>query len=335
MPHAPDTRTCAEPNKDLIMSLTASDASLDLAPTLDELRAARTSWRLDAIGGHNVARFPSRDETVRVIDDLVAALFPGRLGAFAGPESMEDAFVETHLRRALSGLQRQIENEFDYWQGEALLAFDVSQAAMIVGLFAAELGPIRELVDDDVRAAFLGDPAARSADEILICYPGIVAILYHRIAHALYGLGAPIVARIISELANNRTGIDIHPGATIGRSFFIDHGTGVVIGETAIVGDRVQIYQHVTLGARSPLGVTDVSARERLARHPIVEDDVVIYAGATILGRVTIGRGATIGGNVWLLDDLPAGSVVAQPTATILAGDAAGHLHEALRGRSG
>ncbi len=316
------------------MPLTAPDASLDLASTLEELRAARTAWRQDVVGRHNVSRFPSRDEVARGVDDLIAALFPGRLGAFAGSETMEDAFVETRLRRALAGLQRQIESEFDYWQGEAILSFDVSQAAMIVGLFAAELGPIRELVDADVRAAFLGDPAARSADEILICYPGIVAILYHRVAHALYSLGAPIVARIISELANTRTGIDIHPGATIGRSFFIDHGTGVVIGETAIIGDRVQMYQHVTLGARSPLGVTDVTARERMARHPIVEDDVVIYAGATILGRVTIGRGATIGGNVWLLEDVPAGSVVAQPTAVILAGDAAGQLHETLRGRS-
>ncbi|WP_380787745.1 serine O-acetyltransferase EpsC [Sphingomonas sp. R86521] len=316
------------------MSLTAPDAPRDLASTLEELRAARTAWRQDVVGRHNVSRFPSQDEVARGVEDLIAALFPGRLGAFAGPETMEDAFVEERLRRALAGLQRQIESEFDYWQGEALLSFDVSQAAMIVGLFAAELGPIRELVDADVRAAFLGDPAARSADEILICYPGIVAILYHRIAHALYSLGAPIVARIISELANNRTGIDIHPGASIGRSFFVDHGTGVVIGETAIIGDRVQIYQHVTLGARSPLGVTDVSARERMARHPIVEDDVVIYAGATILGRVTIGRGATIGGNVWLLEDVPPGSVVAQPTAVILAGDAAGQLHETLRGRS-
>ena len=144
----------------------------------------------------------------------------------------------------------------------------------------------------------------------------------------------PIVARIVSELANTRTGIDIHPGATIGRGVFIDHGTGVVIGETAIIGDRVQIYQHVTLGARSPLGVTDMSVRERLARHPIVEDDVVIYAGATILGRVTIGHGTTIGGNVWLLEDVPPGSVVAQPTALILQSDAATRLHETLRGRS-
>lgn len=308
--------------------------TLDLSTTIDELRTARTAWRSEADGRHSVDRFPSLTETGQAVEDLVAALFPGRLGMFAGPVEREDAFVAARLRQGLARLQRQVESEFAYWQEEAVMSFDVSHASMIIGLFSAELGPIRELVDDDVRAAFLGDPAARSADEILICYPGVIAILYHRIAHALYGLGAPIVARIISELANNRTGIDIHPGATIGRRFFIDHGTGVVIGETAIVGDRVQIYQHVTLGARSPLGVTAVSARERLARHPIVEDDVVIYAGATILGRVTIGRGATIGGNVWLLEDVPAGSVVAQPTAVILAGDAADQLHETLRGRT-
>ena len=313
--------------------MTQSEDVVALAATVAELRSARDRWRKEAGGRHHVARFPSREAVAAFVDDLVAGLFPGRLGGFAGPPELEDGFVEHRLHAALDRLQHQAESEFAYWQEEAVLSFDVSQAAMIVGLFAAELGPIRTLVDDDVRAAFLGDPAARSADEILICYPGIVAILYHRIAHALYGLGAPIVARIISELANNRTGIDIHPGATIGRRFFIDHGTGVVIGETAIIGDRVQLYQHVTLGARSPLGVTDVSARERLARHPIVEDDVVIYAGATILGRVTIGQGATIGGNVWLLEDVPPGGVVAQPTAVILADAAADHLHETLRGR--
>ena len=314
--------------------MTAATADLiDLQATVRDLRAARDAWRQGADRRYSVARFPSRTDVARAVESLVAALFPRRLGGFDGPSDDEDRFVEACLRDALTGLQRQVESEFAYWQEEAVLAFDVRQAAMIVDLFCAELAPIRELVDADVRAAFLGDPAARSADEILVCYPGIVAILHHRIAHALYALGAPIVARIISELANNRTGIDIHPGASIGRSFFIDHGTGVVIGETAIIGDRVQIYQHVTLGARSPLGVADVSVRERLARHPIVEDDVVIYAGATILGRVTIGRGATIGGNVWLLEDVPPGSVVAQPTAAILAGAAADQLHEALRGR--
>lgn len=135
---------------------------------------------------------------------------------------------------------------------------------------------------------------------------------------------------MISELANERTGIDIHPGATIGSSFFIDHGTGVVIGETAIIGDRVRLYQHVTLGARTAQGATAMSPRERCARHPVVEDDVVIYAGSTILGRVTIGAGSTIGGNVWLLSSVPPGSLVTQPEAQQLAGPQAAALRTIL-----
>ena len=316
------------------MTDTAHPQVPDLDDAIADLRDARYAWRREDGGRHSVAHFPSRIEVKRAIGDLILALFPGRLGGYAGDAAGEDAFVATALRRALAILQRQVMSELAYWQEESAQVFDASQPTMIVRLFVAELGSIREMVDADVRAAFLGDPAARSADEILICYPGIVAMLHHRIAHALYNLGAPIVARIVSELANTRTGIDIHPGATIGRGVFIDHGTGVVIGETAIIGDRVQIYQHVTLGARSPLGVTDMSVRERLARHPIVEDDVVIYAGATILGRVTIGHGTTIGGNVWLLEDVTPGSVVAQPTALILQIDAATRLHETLRGRS-
>jgi len=189
---------------------------------------------------------------------------------------------------------------------------------------------VRRRVDSDVEAAFLGDPAARSVDEILVCYPGAIACLHHRLAHALYELGAPIVARLISEIANERTGIDIHPGATIGEGFFVDHGTGVVIGETAIVGRRVRIYQHVTLGARSALGAGIAAMRARYARHPIVGDDVVIYAGATILGRVTIGDRATIGGNVWLLSDVPADGVVVQPEARLLDGRAGLALRESL-----
>jgi len=139
-----------------------------------------------------------------------------------------------------------------------------------------------------------------------------VAIIHHRLAHRLYRLGAPMVSRMFSEIAHSETGIDIHPGATIGSSFFIDHGTGVVIGETAVIGDRVRLYQAVTLGARSFAVGPQGELQKGNARHPIVEDDVVIYAGATILGRVTIGRGSTIGGNVWLTRSVPAGSQVTQ-----------------------
>ncbi len=147
---------------------------------------------------------------------------------------------------------------------------------------------------------------------MLFCYPGVTAITYPRIAHALYRLDSPLLARIISEIGHSLTGIDIHPGASIGNSFFIDHGTGVVIGATTVIGDRVRLYQAVTLGAKSFPRDESGSLIKGQARHPIIEDDVVIYSGATILGRVTIGRGATIGGNVWLTRSVPPGGFVSQ-----------------------
>ncbi|MFZ3088603.1 MAG: serine O-acetyltransferase EpsC, partial [Methylotenera sp.] len=156
------------------------------------------------------------------------------------------------------------------------------------------------------------DPAARSLDEVLVCYPGISAIVHYRLAHELHKLGLPLIARIISELAHSATGIDIHPGAAIGEGFFIDHGTGVVIGETAIIGHHVRLYQAVTLGAkRFP---TDEQGHliKGSARHPILEDHVVIYAGATILGRITIGESSVIGGNVWLTRSVPPNSHITQ-----------------------
>lgn len=270
------------------------------------LRTARTAYRTDQRGGRTPAPlFPSFERLSVAVDHLSAALYPRRLGDYAGPDTGEDAFVAARLALGVDLFREEIAKEFAYWQEETATPFDADQPDTVARLFAATLGEIRTLIDSDVEAAFLGDPAARSVDEILICYPGAIAVRHHRIAHELHALGAPIVARIVSEIANSRTGIDIHPGATIGPSFFIDHGTGVVIGETAIIGMRAKLYQHVTLGARSPLGLTHVTPRDRYARHPVLEDDVTIYAGATILGRVTIGRGATIGGNVWLLEDVP------------------------------
>jgi serine O-acetyltransferase len=174
----------------------------------------------------------------------------------------------------------------------------------------------------DVASVLERDPAAKSKWEVLLCYPYVKAMAYHRIAHKQYKKGHTTISRWISQHARHVTGIEIHPGATIGPSFFIDHGTGVVIGETAIVGARVRLYQHVTLGAPGPLGASHVSARTRYARHPIVEDDVVIYAGATILGRVTIGQGATIGGNVWLTQSVPPGSVITQARTRLEENDA-------------
>jgi serine O-acetyltransferase len=174
------------------------------------------------------------------------------------------------------------------------------------------LPEIRRLIASDIEAAFVGDPALRIRDEAIFSYPGLYAVTEQRIAHELYLRGVPLIPRIITEHAHGETGIDIHPGAAIGEAFFIDHGTGVVIGETARIGDRVRIYQGVTLGAKSfPKDDRGVPIKG-VDRHPIVEDDVVIYAGATILGRVTIGRGASIGGNVWLTHGVAPGSRVTQ-----------------------
>jgi len=181
----------------------------------------------------------------------------------------------------------------------------------LVEQFLPRLPEIRSQLAQDVEAAYEGDPAARSFAEIVVAYPSIRAIAIHRIAHALQSLRVPILPRMMSEHAHDRTGIDIHPGARIGRRFFIDHGTGVVVGETTEIGDRVRIYQGVTLGARSPRHGESLRGRKR---HPTIHDDVTIYAGATILGGETvIGRGSVIGGNVWLTESIPAESrVIAQ-----------------------
>ena len=178
--------------------------------------------------------------------------------------------------------------------------------------FLQKLPEIREKLSKDIHAMYLYDPAAKGYGEIIFAYPSIKALTNYRVAHELLSLGVPIIPRIISEMAHSATGIDIHPGAQIGEHFVIDHGTGVVIGETCIIGNNVRIYQGVTLGARSFKLDTEGNPVKGIPRHPILEDDVIIYSGATILGRVRIGRGSTIGGNVWLTQDLPPNSRVVQ-----------------------
>ena len=182
----------------------------------------------------------------------------------------------------------------------------------IAEAFLVRLPAIRERLTEDVEAAYRGDPAARGHGEVVAAYPAVRAIAVHRISHELFGLRVPILPRMMSEHAHQLTGIDIHPGATIGRRFFIDHGTGVVVGETTEIGDDVQLYQGVTLGALSPRHGESQRGRKR---HPTIEDEVTIYAGTTILGGATvIGRGSVIGGNVWLTESIPAGSrVIAEP----------------------
>jgi len=187
------------------------------------------------------------------------------------------------------------------------------EASTLALRFIERLPAVRALVADDLQAAYEGDPAAKDLQEIILAYPTLRALSIHRVAHELHRLGVPLLPRVMSEHAHGRTGIDIHPGARIGRHFFIDHGTGVVIGETAEVGDRVRIYQGVTLGAAS---LRDSSTLRGQKRHPTVEDDVTIYAGATILGGDTvIGTGSVIGGNVWLTESVPPGSQVVAEAA--------------------
>ena len=258
-------------------------------------------------------KLPSRKELQKILDGLGSVLFPNRLGLPDLNDEGIDYFVGHRLEALLRELYKQIRRELQFISGQT--GFDAAaheQAIIITREFAARLPAVRAMLDSDIQAAYEGDPAARSPDEVLVCYPGITAIIHHRLAHILYRLGAPLVARVISELAHSTTGIDIHPGAQIGESFFIDHGTGVVIGETAVIGRHVRVYQAVTLGAKRFLKDDDGILIKGNARHPIVEDDVVIYAGATILGRITIGRGSTIGGNVWLTHSVPPGSNITQ-----------------------
>lgn len=191
----------------------------------------------------------------------------------------------------------------------------------IVNEFIAALPEVRRLVESDVTAAYEGDPAATSRMEVVMSYPGLYAVTIHRLAHELYKLKVPIIPRIMSELAHSKTGIDIHPGATIGERFFIDHGTGVVIGETCVIGENVKLYQGVTLGALSFAKDPDTGALIKgTKRHPNVEDNVVIYSGATILGGdTTIGHDSEIGGNVWLKDSVPPNSrVYNRPPAPVI-----------------
>lgn len=191
----------------------------------------------------------------------------------------------------------------------------------IVAAFVAALPEVRRLVETDVTAAYEGDPAATSRMEVVMAYPGLYAVTIHRLAHELYRLKVPIIPRIMSELAHSKTGIDIHPGATIGERFFIDHGTGVVVGETTVIGKNVKLYQGVTLGARSFDKDSETGALVKgIKRHPNVEDNVVIYAGATILGgNTTIGHDSEIGGNVWLKDSVPPNSrVYNRPPAPVI-----------------
>lgn len=290
---------------------------------VDELQTARHEWRtqqnnLKDDGGREL---PSRTEIKKILHDLCGVLFPMRLGPHDLRHQSENFYIAYTLEKTLYALLEQVKLNLSYdlknRKNLAENSHEISTLAeSMVNSFAQQLPSIRKTLDTDVIAAYEGDPAARSVDEVLLCYPGVAAIIYHRIAHEFYKQGLSLLARIIAEISHSNTGIDIHPGAQIGPGCFIDHGTGVVIGETCVIGKNVRIYQAVTLGAKR--FETDEAGRlqKDYARHPIVEDNVVIYAGATILGRITIGEGAVIGGNVWITQSVAAYSAVSQSSLT-------------------
>lgn len=257
---------------------------------------------------------PSPQVLLEILSRLSSALFPTHYGQADLTHDSIDAFVEAALRDALHQLEGQVRRDVSSSpRHDQLTAAEINaKASAIVHAFALQLPEIRALLVSDLLAAYSGDPAAKGYPEIMLAYPGMIAIRYYRLGRALHLLGATLLARLISQIAHSKTAIDIHPGADIGHSFFIDHGTGIVIGETTIIGDRVRIYQAVTLGAKSFQADADGVLVKGNQRHPIVESDVVIYAGATVLGRVTIGKGSVIGGNVWLTQSVPPRSSITQ-----------------------
>jgi len=290
--------------------------SLGIEGIVKALREVRIASLEHRHRRNNPPKLPSRKALQTIVDGLSAALFPNRLGMPDLQEDGIDYFVGHTLDIALRELYTQVQLELRYSSDTEPTKLPSNSTALDkVRAFSSTLPKIRQLLDTDLNAAFEGDPAARSLDEVLVCYPGIAAIIHHRLAHELHQLGLPLIARIISELAHSATGIDIHPGARISQGFFIDHGTGVVIGETVMIGHHVRLYQAVTLGAKRFPTDAEGHLIKGDARHPIVEDHVVIYAGATILGRITIGAHSVIGGNVWLTRSVPPYSNITQAKA--------------------
>lgn len=300
------------------------DLSWNLPKLITDLKNVRQKTHLI---NHNISNGsiyilpPSSDVLENIVKELIAALFPRQFGSYSLTNETEDYFVSHKLFIALSALKRQVLVILDYMYPKTNILNNEENheivADKIIHAFSKSLPKIRKLLDKDLIAAFSGDPAANCIDEVLLCYPSIKVMFYHRLSHELYNAGIPLIPNIISQIAHSKTGIDIHPGALIGSGFFIDHGSGVVIGETTLIGERVRIHQSVTLKEKySSIGVS-ANLMKEVSRHPIIEDDVVIYAGATIFGKITVGRGSTIGGNVCLTQSVPPNSIITQASFII------------------
>ena len=258
---------------------------------------------------------PSGKVLHEIIELCRAILFPGFYGKSTVNHHTITYHIGVNIERLYNLLTEQIHAGlcFDAKEtGDCACDTKREKAIDLAGQFISRLPALREVLATDVEAAYNCDPAAESYGEIISCYPIIKALSNYRIAHELLLLGVPLIPRIITEMAHSETGIDIHPAARIGHHFTIDHGTGVVIGATCIIGNHVKLYQGVTLGAKSfPLD-DDGHPIKGIPRHPILEDDVIVYSNATILGRITVGRGATVGGNIWVTEDVPAGARLVQ-----------------------
>ena len=255
---------------------------------------------------------PTREAVADIGQHLLRLLFPGFFENRVVHSSEIGAITRELLTAACQALLEEVRRslEFGAQQNYANVPRP-SEANSIVDAFLLALADVRGLLMEDVVAAYRGDPAASSVEEVVLAYPCVEAIAIQRAAHVLHGLGVPLLPRMLTEWAHSRTGIDLHPGAKIGGGFFIDHGTGVVVGETCVIGRNVKLYQGVTLGAKSFRRGEDGILIKGIQRHPRIEDDVTIYAGATILGGDTVvGARSVIGGNVWLVESVPPDSVV-------------------------
>src|SRR5215813_1922491 len=308
MASAPELRWISRGTRSLPGGRMGAD-SADIETIIDQVAASYRQGRL--IDSLRTAQLPNKRQVIEALQHLKAVIYLGYYSTGALDDSKLRHGVSSHIYPAFEILTEQIRRAVSYEGFRTATAVRGPEwpKQTALGLLSG-IPRLRALLSKDVLAAFQGDPAANSVEEVIFSYPSIEAITIHRIAHELYEVGVPMLPRIMSEHAHSTTGIDIHPGAQIGESFFIDHGTGVVVGETSVIGNNVKLYQGVTLGALSlARGVPGTPGRKR---HPTLEDDVTIYAGATILGGDTvIGAGSVIGGNAWLVESVPPGSRIA------------------------
>jgi serine O-acetyltransferase len=257
-------------------------------------------------------RLPNINRIKEIVNTVKSILFPGFFGDMEICETARELYIKLHVDKLFDTLNEQIYTSVCFPDSTPECTDKLSSELTVA--FINKLPEIKRLLATDIKAVYDGDPAATNHEEVIFCYPAIRAMINYRIAHELLIMGIPVLPRIISELAHSSTGIDIHPGAKIGEYFSIDHGTGVVIGETCIIGNHVRLYQGVTLGAKG-FKLDDKGIPLNIPRHPILEDNVIVYSNSTVLGRITIGHHTVIGGNIWQVNSVPPYSRIIQKKA--------------------